>query len=1086
MNFVKPVIYTALLLLSTCGLAISSKQGPILFKGLTVHGDTIVFSAAGNLWQVSRTGGVATPLTQGSEDKSQPLFSPSGDKVAYMQVSGGNAEVYWLDLASGTANRLTNHPAKDWPVAWQPDGKAIYFASHRHRRFASDLFKLELGGVLAQKLPLNVASELSFNGGGQAALVPTSHNPKQLPQRYYRGGQKSVIHLIDNPLSGQWQATSQVFDEFANNFSPRWQNNNLYYLSDKLGVANIYRHGKFAKALTHYTRYGVADFALDQQGLVFIQDGAIHTADLNGQQQQALTIDIPTTDKLKKVRRINAYSDISELSLSDDGQQVIAVARGDVFMASTNSHTAANLTKSANAAQRQATLSPDGRFMAYFSDATGKNRLYIQTVDQSLATKGYDIEADPGFYLDLAWSPDGQKLSFNDHRLQLWLFDSRAEVFTKLAQSTFSGQNQFHRAWSPDSRFLAYAQQDQYGMSAIYVYDNQTERSTQITKTDENATLPAFDKNGRYLYYVASNNLNATNYRWAVLNGIFERARSKAKIKAITLKDGDEPAVLAGLKMPNLAVTWSDAPVDVSIDLAGIEQRTVALDIDDYDVVSLNAFSSGKLHLVTQSWRSPLRINDEPEYQLMSLNLNNPTQLKPRIKGFSTITFAAGGTKALYKLGDNRYLLDLTQSKALPAPLKLKRLFKALEPEQEWRQMFNESFNFMVEQLYDPNLHGADKQRLYQEYARYLPNLTRRQDLTELLRQMIGFLSVSHSGSSQGDNGPGQANRENIGLLGADFSVTKGRYRVDQVYRTVNTYNAPFAPLDQYGAKVKDGDYLIALNHQNITTDKPLYRYFFGLADTAVQLKIADNVQGQNARTIQVKLLRSETALRLANWAAANQQYVAKQTGSAVKYVHIPRFNQQGIEHFMAQFYRITDAKGLVIDLRFNPGGITADALIDLLQRKTLYRYRFRQGADLSTPVNAFNGQLTLLINPYDASAAETFAQMFKAAKLGTVVGQPTYGAGIGPYAFGLTLVDGATVAIPNRGSYLPNGQWNIENRGVQPDIRVEPALQATAPDGDTQLNQAIAINIKALKEAKPQPWQSPIYPIHPGTQRGL
>lgn len=1087
MKALKTTIAVAAILGSFTATAGEAKDGPYIISGLSVHQDKLVFATGGNLWQVARSGGTAKAITQGSSEDTLPLFSPDGSKLAFTRKNQGNADVYTLDVKTGLTTRLTSHPTNDWAVAWSADGNEVNFASGRLNRFAVSLFTIATDKAWPQQLPTTLGNQISYSTKGPAAYVPISHNPVLKEFRYYRGGQQGQIHIVQAPQQSQWQSDSIIRFDKANVHSPKWLGDTLYYLSDKDGVANLYRHSaQNPVQLTQFKRFGIRDFAVDEKGFVIQQNGAIHTMSVDGKQRNKLTLELTQDKRLKQQRRINAALDQTELSLSNDGSQFIMVARGDVFLADEKTRRSENLTKSADSAERSAVMSPDGNFMAYFSDKSGKYQLHIQSLKDKSQVQSYAIEANPGFYLDLNWSPDSKKLSFNDHRLQLWLFDSTKKAFHKLAKSAFSGQNRYYRSWSPDSQLLAYGLLDGHGLSRVYIYDMVNGQSTPLTTKESYANLPQFDKNGRYLYYYASPNANSTGYHWGVLNGLKQLPMRRGTIKAVVLNNEDLPPIMAGLNLPNLKVDFEKIKAKVTIDYQDIEKRTISLDIGSHNVAALNAAAPGKLQILTETHQTPVRITAIPKYHLYQLDLRNPSNLKELLKDFDRMDFSGDGKWAYYTLGRQVYLQDLSKPKQLPKALSSIPLFKTLDPKQEWRQMFNQSYNFMVEQMYDPDLHGIDPQRLYEDFARYLPNIGSRGDLAKLTNRMLGFLSVSHSGAGTGDTGPAQTGREHIGLLGADFAIENNRYRFTKVMRTTASENAPFAPLDQYGARVHDGEYLIAVNNQPIKSDKNLHKYFFGLSGKVVILSIADNPQGHNARKIQVKTIADEESLRLANWADANKRYVEQQSQGKLKYVHIPRFNAAGIEDFLAQYYQLGSAQGLIIDVRFNPGGITSDALIELLTRKTLYKYRFRQGVDLSTPVNAFDGQTTLIINQFNASAAETFAQMFKAAEIGTVVGKPTYGAGIGPYAFGLELVDGAAIRVPNRGSYMPDGKWTIENRGLHPHVDINPYLYSTDPAQDPQLSMAVKMNQQQQQTAEQQQWTQPVYPVHPGTAKAL
>ncbi len=1094
-NF-KQILLIALAGFNTSVFADSSKNGPYIISGLTMHQNQLVFASAGDLWQVERTGGEAKAITKGSSQDLFPHFSPDGNQIAFTRKSQGNSDVYTLNLANNQTKRLTSHPTGDYPVSWTLDGQRVNFSSARAGGRVFQLYQVASEQGFASILPTKFGNDINYRADGVIAYVPISNSPNLREFRYYRGGLQGEIHIVKpkKPAPDQkseWQPISKIAPLNANAHSPQWLNKTLYYVSDEDGIANLYRQQQNAKTaqLTHFKRYGVRDFAVDDNGLVVLQDGFFHQMNLDGTSLKKLTVTIPTSDKLKRTRRINAAPNTSELSLSNDGSKYIVVARGDVFVADGQSGRSENLTKTANAAEHSATISPDGQSIAYFSDASGHYQLSIQSLTDKSQIQSFAIEQNPSFYRNLAWSPDSNKLTFSDNRLNLWIFDRTDEQFNVVVKSEFSGQNRFYTSWSNDSNLLAYGLIDGYGLSRVFVYHHNQKQSKAFSPKGQYANFALFDQNGRYLYYFASPNANSTGYRWGVLNGMNQAALRSGTLKAVVLNQNDEAPILAGLSLPNLKVNFNDVKTPVTIDYKGLNSRTITLDIGNQNIARMSTSAPGKLNVVTETWPVPLRLHSRPQYTLSQLDLTNPTVFKPLQKDFQSIDFSSDGQRAYYKKGTNTYLLDLNpnskEATKTPQKMSTSTLFKSLEPEQEWRQMFNETFNFMVENLYDPNLHGNDPQQLYLEYARYLPNISSRLDLAYLLKRMTGFLSVSHTVVGAGDLGPGKSKRENIGLLGADFTINNERYQFTKVLRQTSSQNSSFAPLDQYGAKVKVGEYLIAVNNQQVTSKKNLYRYFVGLANRVLFITVADNPEGKNPRKLQVKALKSEVALRTENWAQANKHYIEQQTQGKIKYVHITRFNQLGIEDFLAEYYRLGNAAGLIIDIRFNPGGITSDALIDLLQRKTLYKYRFRQGVDLSTPVNAFDGESTLIINQWNGSAAETFAQMYKAAKIGNIVGKPTVGAGIGAYAFGLNLVDGARVQIPNRGSYLPDGKWTIENRGIHPNIDVSMDLYTNGPANDAQLNMALKTNLEQINNAKPQQWVEPKYPVHPGAKSG-
>jgi tricorn protease len=1080
------------LILCLAGLSVSAmaentvKQGPFIINGLTMNQDKVVFATAGKLWQVDRKGGQAKAITKGSADDAYPHFSPDGSQIAFLRHAQGNRDVYTLNLKSNRTKRLTYHPAADWPVSWHPDGTRVNLVSRRGMSNNS-LYQVAIEQGFATPLPAKYGDSMNYRNDGTIAFVPLSHNPSMGSFRYYRGGMRAQIHIVKPTDNHHWQPVRKITAKNANVYSPQWLDTTLYYVSDEDGTANLYRNDNDKiQQLTHFKRYGVRAFDVDENGFIILQDGFLHTGELDSNQVNKLAVSVPSSDKLKRTRRIDATRNISELSLTNNANQYAIVARGDVFLANSATGKSENLTKTAGSAEHSAVVSPNEKYVAYFSDASGQYQLAIQSLHDNSPTQHFAIEQNPSFYHNLTWSPDSTKLNFDDNRLSLWVFELANQQFNKVAKSKFSGQNRYDVSWSNDSNLLAYGLIDAYGLSRIHVYHSDKKSSQALSPKGQYANAPLFDKNGRYLYYYTSPNANATNYEWGILNGMNQTAHRTTRLKAVVLNKGDQPPILPGLDLPNLKANLKDIKAKVSIDYNELSSRTVTLKIGNHNITRLSTSAPGKIQIVTQTLPVPLRLDSHRIYHLHQLDLRNPTALTNLFENFTDLRFSSDGQRSTYKKANKTYIAQLSKPKSLPKSMPTFTLFKSLEPMEEWQQMFRESFNYMIEQLYDPNMHGNDPQRLYQEYARYLPNITSRKELQDLTKRIMGFVSVSHTQVKHGDAGPGNSGRENIGLLGADYQINNGRYQFTKVYRNTSSENSSFAPLDQLGSQISEGEYLISVNNQQVTTKKNLFRYFIGSKNKVTFITVADNPKGKNARKLQVKTVANEAALRMANWAEANKQYVEKQSQGKIKYVHLNKFNHEGIEDFLTQYYALQDAKGLIIDVRFNGGGITSDALIELLSRKTLYKYRFRQGVDLSTPVNAFEGETTLIINQWNGSAAETFAQMFKTAKIGNVVGKPTFGAGIGSYAFDLTLVDGAAIQIPNRGSYMPDGNWTIENRGLHPNVDVAMDLYNDGPANDPQLNMALKKNREQTTNSIPQHWVEPVYPIHPGSDGAL
>jgi len=455
----------------------------------------------------------------------------------------------------------------------------------------------------------------------------------------------------------------------------------------------------------------------------------------------------------------------------------------------------------------------------------------------------------------------------------------------------------------------------------------------------------------------------------------------------------------------------------------------------------------------------------------------------------NAVDITTDGKKILYRKGRD-FFLAATESPAKPDEGRqdFSKMEVRVVPAEEWRQMFHESMRIMRDWFYDPNYHGQNLVSLENEFAAYLPTIVRRSDLNRLMQQMLGSVSVSHLGVGGGDSAPLPGSGNRIGLLGADYEIVNGKYRFKKIYRSM-PYSSPggtfIAPLDQPGVDVRDGDYLLQVNGQPVDAEKNVLSYFENLVGRPTKLTVAASPDGANARTYTVFPALGENRLRRANWAEENRKLVEKLSGGRLGYIFIEGYGGDGIMNAIRGLTGYADKQGVIIDQRFNGGGITPDYLIEWMQRKPLYYYMFRGGDDIATPVNPAPPVKVMIINDLNGSAAETGAFMFKLAKVGPIVGKRTFGGGIGPYYFTPPLIDGGQIRLPNRAAYDPSGTtWGIENVGVAPDFDVEITPADVMAGRDPQLEKAVEVALAQISKNPSFVPKRPPFPVHPGEQR--
>ncbi|MCB1023893.1 MAG: PDZ domain-containing protein, partial [Acidobacteria bacterium] len=712
--------------------------------------------------------------------------------------------------------------------------------------------------------------------------------------------------------------------------------------------------------------------------------------------------------------------------------------------------------------------------------------LHIRSLENDEVRK-ISITPKPTFYRSLAWSPDGRKLVFCDRLLNLWLADAEKGSAIKVDTSDYSAQSDWRFSFSPDSRFLAYSKRLKNRAGTVFIYDVAQKRSFQITDGITDAESPVFDANGKYLYFISSPNALTSEYGWGVLNGILSRPLVYREIQAFALA-AETPLPFLPDGRPNPDARVSEAASSIKIDFRDPEDRLFSLPLRSKDYNRIIAGRAGKLFLVVDGWGdTPGDPRSSQNTSIHLFDLGRAGDMKKIVEDIGGYEITGDGSKLLYIRGRDWFLVDSeTAPKGDEGKIDLANITVDANPAEEWKQIFNESVRIMRDWFYDPNHHGQDLNALKTYYAKYLPTITRRRDLNSLIERMLGSVSVSHFGVGGGDIPPSERSSENTGLLGATYTIENGHFRFKTILRTTTYASAngsARAPLDQRGIDVREGDYLLEVNGTKADTDKGVLSYFKNTSNKPTKITVSSNADGSQPREYTVYPILTERSLRTANWAENNRRLVEKLSNGKLGYIFIEAFGETGISNAIRGLSGYSDKQGVIIDQRFNGGGITPDYLIEWMQRKPLYHYMFRAGDDLPTPVNQAPPVKVMLINEWNGSAAETNAFMFKLGKVGTMVGKRTAGAGIGSYFFHPRFIDNGRIQIPNRGAYMSDGSsWGIENYGVEPDFDVEIMPQDLMAGRDPQLEKAIEVALDQIRQTPAAKPKHPPFPVHPGT----
>ncbi len=1062
------------LVCAACGLAQSEK--PLLMQKPALSRTQIVFSYAGDLWTVARTGGEARQLTTGAGVETDPAFSPDGTMIAFTGSYDGNVDVFVVPATGGVPKRLTWHPGPDTALGWTPDGRSVLFRSQRnsYSRF-SRLFTIPVDGRgLPVEIPLPLAEEGAYSPDGrQLAYVP-------LPRAFeawkrYRGGRTTPVWIADLETS----KVEKVPRENSNDFCPVWAGDRVYFLSDRGGPVTLYsydlRQKKVAPALTN-TGLDIKSMSGGPGAIVYEQFGSLHLFDLKSAKSQPVKVSIaadlprirPTIEKVGRA--------IQSIDLSPTGVRAVVEARGEILTVPVEKGDPRNLTNTPGVAERDPSWSPDGRRIAYFSDESGEYALHLRP--QSGMGDVAKIKLPPGFYYGPRWSPDSKKIAFTDQALNLWYLDIEKAAPVKVDTDTYDVPDRGVRpVWAPDSKWIAYNKLLGNHLRAVFVYSLDGGKSVQVTDGMSDARFAEFDKNGEHLYFAASTDAGPTQ-GWLDMSGM-GHAVTRSVYVAVLRKDLKSPLAPESDEekadeTPKPVEKPKEEPkktVEVRIDFDGIGQRILALPIPARNYTDLFAGKNGTLFLV----ESPTVPSPGPPARIVHKFDMKTRKTDKVLEGVRAFTVSFNGEKLLYAKGEQ---WAVAGTAAPPKPgegtLKMDALEVRVDPRAEWKQMYNEVWRIERDFFYDPNLHGLNLKQMQARYEPYLENLGSRQDLNYLFSEMLGELSVGHL--YVGGGAFPELKQVRGGLLGADYRIENGRYRFARVYNGENWNPDLKAPLTQPGVNAVAGEYLLTVNGRELRDTDNIYSYFEGTAGKSVVLRVGPDATGGNAREVTVVPVESEFGLRNLAWIEDNRRKVDQMSKGRLAYVYLPNTSVAGYTNFNRYYFAQTGRQGAVIDERFNGGGSAADYIVDYMARRVMNYFTTRYGDDFTTPTAGIFGPKVMIVNEYAGSGGDLMPWLFKKMKLGPLVGKRTWGGLVGIFGFP-PLMDGGRVTAPNLAFYNLDGQWEIENAGVPADIEVEMEPAAWRAGRDPQLEKAVEAALAALEKSPPVEGKKPPYP---------
>lgn len=1043
----------------------------------------IVFVYDNDLWTVERQGDVARRLTSADGREENPVYSPDGSLVAFNANYDGNMDVYVMPAQGGVATRLTWHPGNDVVHGFTPDGGSVLFESPRsvYTTRYRHLYTVPVDGGVPDRLPVPTGYKSSLSPDGQfLAYTPLGEAFNQW--KNYRGGRISRIWIMD--LDDYSVTEIPKPEGGSNDTDPMWIGDTVYFNSDRDGEFNLFRYHtdtQSVEQLTSLEDFPVLDPDASQDGtIVFERAGNLHELDTSTGDISRLDIQVYSDLQETRTRYVTGNEWVRSAAPAPDMARVAFEFRGEIVTVPAEKGDPRNITSGSGVHNRSPVWSPDGSTIAWFSDKGGEYALWTAAQDGSGEPQRYELDG-AGFYDQPNWSPDGSYIAYRDNSQSHWVIDLESGENHKIAQEpVYTPLNLMSSVWSPDSRWLAYTIEDHGLIRTVYAWSVEDQESIRLTDGMSETASPVFDPNGEYLYLLASTDAGP-------LKDWFSQASIDMQMSygvyAITLRqDGPNPFPPQSDEVSvdedgeeNGGEGQAGEEVRVEIDTEGIEDRIVSLQLPVQNRRNLRVGASGELYWIesTEGETSYIAFGTPGNLKKFTLEERQP---KTIAEGVSMFELSSEEKKILYNKAGNWFVTTLIDQ--LPpgvGQLNLDAVQVRLDPLAEWEQIFHEAWRINRDYFYDPNFHGADWEAMREKYEPFLADLTTRYDLFRVIRWMLSELAVGHSYQSMGD-APNQPDGNPPGLLGADYEVADGRYRFAKVYGGLNWNPDLRAPLRTPGVDVREGDYLIAVNGEDLQPPENVYEPLAGLAGKQVRLTVADNPEGNNSREVTVVPVSGEANLRYLDWVERNREYVNEQTDGRAAYVHVPNTAQAGHEMFKRYFYPQSHKDALILDERHNGGGLIADYYIDFLRRQYISHWNFRYGDDLISPRGAILGPKVMLADETAGSGGDLLPWMFKKFEIGPVVGKRTWGGLVGILGFPV-LRDGGMITAPNLAFWTEEDGFAVENEGVAPDIEVEQWPAEVNEGRDPQLDRAIEVILRQLEENPPREYERSDYP---------